>query len=90
VRVVAGVGSQPNPKSGAPLFATRVAAAMFFTRVVELPGATEWLVLLYTEILHLVHLPITPMSPPTLLYPPSCVLTHLYCGKFRAHQRVAG
>jgi hypothetical protein len=74
-RVVAGIGSQPIPKSGVPLFAKRATTALFAMRAAELPGATKLLVLLYSEILHLVHLLVTPLSPPTLPYPPSCVLT---------------
>ena len=58
-------------------------------KVVELLGATELLVLLYSEILHLVHLPVTPLSPPRLLYPPSSVFTRLCCGNIRVCQQAA-
>jgi hypothetical protein len=88
-RVVARIDSQPNPKSNVLLFATRVVTTLFATRAVELPGAIGLLVLLYSEILHLDHLLVTPLSPPILPYLPSCVLTRLYCGMFRVRQRIA-
>jgi hypothetical protein len=97
-RVVARIDSQPNPKSNVLLFATRVVTALFATRAattlfatraVELPGAIGLLVLLYSEILHLDHLLVTPLSPPILPYLPSCGLTRLYCGMFRVRQRIA-
>jgi hypothetical protein len=56
-----------------PLFATRGVVALFATRPVEMLGATELLVFLYNEVLHLIHLHYTYITFDTSVLAIMCV-----------------